>query len=188
MKSTMIFVALALFAQSTTAQLQPVLYDGDNNVIGNVVSIGPLGSGGLEYVDMVSLKGYRAKMSYGGPNRTEEKVAEDLPGFRAGRYFESDNCTGDPVMIPNVVLGGSNVILRSDLSNAQDLNLLSSAQSAGSNFYSWGDLLEYDGNSYYVPYDAERITIEVKSIGYFPGSCWTTDRCQKSDWTTFPYL
>jgi len=181
---------LLLSTQTALAGLFPVLHDADDKPIGNVVSIVPVGTQDFEYVNMVSFRGYRAKMSFAtDPNTNPQAEAFDLPGFRAQRYFASEDCSGDPIMLPLVAWSGA-LPETNDYSNALLFREIAKAQTSGGDFYSQGDLVEYDGKNYYIPFDAERSTIEVKSFSPSPETirCYPVSRCSQSDWTNYPYI
>jgi len=177
---------ILLFSQSTFAQLYPVLHDADGRPIGNVVSFDAIPDNS-EYVTMVSLKGYRAKMRY---NTTpyDPPVGSDFPGFAAAEFFESSDCTGDPILAPKVVFLSSGVQINADRSNINTLIELKKLKISGANIYSNGDLIEHNGTSYYVPFDAVPISSGIGSTIRNPGPtgyCEVVNRCELAAWQNF---
>lgn len=185
---TILTAVFLLISQSVFAQLYPVLHDADDLPIGNVVSIGEIGIQNFEYVDMVSLKGYRAKMAYHtAPLLNPQPEGTDRPGFGANAYFESSDCTGDPLMLPSWVRR-SEIYIRPDLSNVWDSIQIAKLQMAGITAYKNGDLLEYNGVGYYVPFDAVSTSFETKSVRLNPSFCLLLDRCNLDMWQSYTQL
>jgi hypothetical protein len=121
-----------------------------------------------------------------GPENPADPSGNDRPGYKASMYFASEDCSGDPVMIPNVAMTPQ-INLREDLSNAIDLMPMASSQTAGVNGYQRGDLLEFDDNGYYIPFDAEYSYIEVRSFSRTPSRCQIVDRCDYNSWAIYPH-
>lgn len=184
MKSTLVAVFFLMISQSTHAQLAPVLHDADGLPIGNFAGFGAAMD--VEYVNIISLKGYRAKMSY----RSYEPRLEgdDLPGYSVREFFESTDCTGDPVLLP-VFITLSDVSLNSDFSNLNAFLSNSKLYSSGLDELQSGDMFTFGGNSYYVPLDAVPTTIETKSMIWHASiGCQLIERCSVNSWYEFGKL
>lgn len=176
MKKFLFTSIVLLISQSTLAQLSPVLHDADGLPIGNAVGFGT--TQGIEYVDVLSLKGYRAKMAY---HTYLQPFPEgtDLPGFKALPFYESTDCSGDPVMLP-ILVSHSRFFLEYDFSNAWDFIESEKLTTYGEDKFQTGDMFEFEGSSYYVPLDTMLTSIETKSI--FWGACQSIDRCAHLSW------
>lgn len=185
MKKIITTASLLLLSQVAFAQLTPVLHDADNSPIGIVLSMSAYGVEGREYVTLVSPQGYRAKMTY--RTAPTQYSSNDLPGFDARKHFESSDCSGEPVVAPTVGMTSHSVLLP-DLSNVWDFIQIAKFQTAGPDIYQQGDLLEYADVSYFIPFDAEAINIEVNSIELSHGRCWVPDPCDTSIWENIPHL
>ena len=83
---------LITFSAPVFAQTYPVLHDADGLPIGPIVSMNGTGYG-TQYVNLVSLKGYRAQFTYNpGFPAVPPEVGTDFPGWKAFELYESSDC------------------------------------------------------------------------------------------------
>jgi len=190
MKKFQLAYLTVLVAGLAEAQLQPVLLDADDLAIGPVVSIDAISGLNEEYVALVSQQGYRAKMVYlpGDPDSAAEE-GFDYPGLRASRFYDSQDCSGDPVMWPSLSARRNFVTDTDDIAAANRVRQLARLEYTGVRRFQLGDMLESGGVTFYVPLSADTVSFEPKSFRSRPESgCLAVDRCDVTQWGTYPHL
>lgn len=181
-----ILLVMCLVSISAAAHDYPVLYDVDDLPIGPVLSIVPLSAyDGSEAAQLLSPQGYRALMWY---TDTDLRGADDYVGWNSYGFFESSDCTGDPIILPTSV-GNSLYSGRPEDLETSLLGSLARNKLGMLSHYKEKDMVEYQGELFYVPSDAERDgVLYLRSIQRLNGICRTVDRCDEYDVLTYVHL
>jgi hypothetical protein len=172
---------------SAPFQIGPVLHDADDQPIGYVVSIDATPNG-QRYVQMVSGQGYLAGMAY--RVSSSDEAGSDVVGIRASSFYESTDCTGDPILLPRPQVFDHGTINYGVVPDAAIINLdmyVSQRADGPVRFYDNGDMIKYEQEVLYAPFDIEKTNIFVRS---FKTQTWCrlVDRCNEQDVAKFSHF
>lgn len=183
----LIALCLTFYGSTASGQVYPVLYDANDTPIGYVIGLdsNPVGQ---RVVQMVSRQGFVAEF----PFMIQAGAAglNDELGSRLVSFYESTDCSGDPIVLPFGQGFTHGIASYPDDGSEQYIAWLDQAvsriQDGLERQLHHGDLVEYNGGVYYVPLDASSGSVWVRSYSAF--GCTQVDRCNLQDRATFSHL